>query len=139
MSGDPIDYRGLRGYIVAAPSVHPDGHRYQWVKEGDLPVVPQFLRPLLFPEPRVRKTPKDNPAIMQALEKEKDIVEIFRELGYDPKPWGNKSYLQCPFHTGDNTPSLVLYHKTNSFYCFGCEEFGDPLNVRRWINTGKLR
>lgn len=135
----PLDYRGIRGYIVGAPSIHPDGHRYQWVKDGPLPTVPEFLRSLLFPEPKVRRTPVDDPNIRKALDEEKDIVGIFRELGLDPKPWGKKAYLTCPFHKGDNTPSLVLYLETNSFYCFGCDEYGDPLNVRRWIKTGKLR
>lgn len=33
------------------------------------------------------------------------------------------NYCVCPFHKGDNTPSLKVYHK--SFYCFGCQKGGD--------------
>lgn len=29
-----IDTRGAGGYVVAAPSIHPDGHRYEWLNEG---------------------------------------------------------------------------------------------------------
>lgn len=29
----------------------------------------------------------------------------------------------CPFH-GDTKPSLVIYHDTKSFYCFGCHRHG---------------
>lgn len=29
----------------------------------------------------------------------------------------------CPFH-GDNKPSLVIYYKTKSYYCFGCGKYG---------------
>lgn len=135
-----VDYRGIRGYVVGSPSVHPRGHRYNWARSGEvLPSVPDELRPLLFPETKVRKSQPNDPKIAEALNKEKNIVEIFEEMGYKITPWGNKAYLQCPFHEGDNQPSLVLYLKTNSFYCFGCDAWGDPLNVRRWQKTGKLR
>lgn len=140
MSGERVDYRGLRGYIVGSPSVHPKGHKYQWARSGEvLPAVPDLLRPLLFPVARVRKTEHKDPQIQKALEQEKSVVEIFEEMGYKITPWGNKAYLHCPFHKGDNQPSLVLYLKTNSFFCFGCEAWGDPLNIRQWQKTGKLR
>ena len=138
INGDPVDYRGIRGYIVGAPSIHPDGHKYLWSRSGILPAIPRELRSFLFPEPRVRKTAVNDPVITKRLEDEKNIVEIFQEMGYEPRPWGNKAYLNCPFHKGDNTPSLVLYPNTNSFYCFGCDAWGDPLNVRKWQATGEL-
>ncbi len=136
----PIDYRGTRGYIVAAPSIHPDGHRYQWVKDGDLPPIPRFLWSYLFPPRRVgREDRASRPAWVDVrLAEEKDIVSIFREMGLEAKAWGSKAYLHCPFHTGDNQASLVLYLKTNSFTCFGCGATGDPLNVREWIDYGTM-
>jgi DNA primase len=33
----------------------------------------------------------------------------------------------CPIHHGDTNPSLVIYEKTNSFYCFGCNVGGDVI------------
>ncbi len=33
----------------------------------------------------------------------------------------------CPFHE-DHNPSLVVYPKTRSFYCFGCRVHGDAIN-----------
>lgn len=37
-----VDWRGRRGYVVAPPSVHPDGHRYLWDFEygPDTPLEP---------------------------------------------------------------------------------------------------
>lgn len=54
-----VDYRGVGGYVVAPPSVHPDGHRYVWVNPDlrDLREVPDWFRKHLvrhIPEQTVR-------------------------------------------------------------------------------------
>ncbi|MCI9658719.1 MAG: DNA primase [Lachnospiraceae bacterium] len=35
-------------------------------------------------------------------------------------------YINCPFHTGDRTPSLKVYQK--DFYCFACGAHGDVIS-----------
>lgn len=40
---------------------------------------------------------------------------------------GNGNIL-CPLHGDNKTPSLHLYHDTNTFYCFGCQAGGDVIN-----------
>jgi Bifunctional DNA primase/polymerase, N-terminal len=37
--GPKIDTRGLGGYIVAVPSIHPSGVRYRWL-DPDVPILP---------------------------------------------------------------------------------------------------
>ncbi len=38
-------------------------------------------------------------------------------------------FVQCPFHTGDNTASLKLYPgKGGGFYCFGCKAHGSVID-----------
>ena len=34
---------------------------------------------------------------------------------------GDKYFICCPFHKGDDTPSLCIYPEDNRWYCFGCE------------------
>ena len=34
-------------------------------------------------------------------------------------------FVKCPFHRGDNSASLKIYDKTNTYYCFGCGAGGD--------------
>ncbi len=41
------------------------------------------------------------------------------------KTWQRWNIL-CPFHD-DRTGSLKLYPQTNSFYCFGCQKWGTPI------------
>ena len=35
-----IDLRGDGGYVVAPPSIHPSGKRYEWVKGSGLDDIP---------------------------------------------------------------------------------------------------
>ena len=50
----------------------------------------------------------------------KDIYE--RIIGVSVK--GN---IKCPFHEGDDTPSLHLYE--DHFFCFGCGKAGKPATL----------
>lgn len=38
------------------------------------------------------------------------------------------SMAPCPFHA-DSTPSLKVYEKNNTFYCFGCDKWGSVIDV----------
>ncbi len=52
------------------------------------------------------------------------ILQIAEDLGLDVK----RHRMVCPFHE-DDTPSLVLYPHTNSFYCFGCAKTGNGISL----------
>lgn len=55
-----VDTRGDGGYILAAPSVHPNGGRYRWLAKTVPPMVPGWLLRLLRKMPRERThTPVD--------------------------------------------------------------------------------
>jgi hypothetical protein len=34
-----VDFRGKNGYVIAPPSVHPDGNRYRWVNRFGMILV----------------------------------------------------------------------------------------------------
>lgn len=55
-----VDTRGDGGYVLAAPSVHPNGGRYRWLAKTVPPMVPGWLLRLLRKMPRERThTPVD--------------------------------------------------------------------------------
>lgn len=41
------EIRGANGVIVAAPTPHPEGGEYRWMRTGPLPVIPDFLAEML--------------------------------------------------------------------------------------------
>lgn len=36
-------------------------------------------------------------------------------------------FIACPFHSGDNSPSLKIYPGSRGFHCFGCGAHGDVI------------
>lgn len=43
---------------------------------------------------------------------------------------GQNYFCCCPFHKGDDTPSLCIYGDSNTWYCFGC---GAGSSIYDWI------
>lgn len=58
-----LDLRGDGGFVVAPPSVHPSGHVYAWLNEGEIAPLPDWLVELTRPKPEPR--PVEIPQIHQ--------------------------------------------------------------------------
>lgn len=142
MFGSSVDFRGQNGYIVAPPSIHPNGHAYKWARGHmlELPDAPDWLMNELFPPtPPTSRRPRieqDGP-IADTLSR-LDIADEFIRAGCVLRKVGTRFHTRCIFHS-DDTPSLVIYPETQSFYCFGCLAWGDALNLHAFLRTGKLR
>ena len=56
----------------------------------------------------------------------KQDVRIEELIGIERKAYG-RSQINCPIHT-EKTPSCVIYHNQNSFYCYGCHVGGSVID-----------
>jgi hypothetical protein len=86
--GPGLDTRAAGGYIVAPPSVHPNGNRYSWLPGRDpwsvpLPEAPGWLLDLLDPPkperpavPRTKARPSTTPYVAKAFERELEAVAL---------------------------------------------------------------
>ena len=53
------------------------------------------------------------------------IDRLVYELGYEPNFRRN---IRCMLHE-DRTASMTLYQQTNTYYCHGCHQGGDVINL----------
>ena len=71
-----------------------------------------------------------------------DILEILQDEKYrsrflDFRPGRIRSECRCPFHH-EKTPSFLLYHETNSFYCWGCKVGGRAFQLILLLEDGDM-
>ena len=72
---------------------------------------------------------KYNGEQLKAMADKIDIVEYIGQTEQLHRK-GNNYFIKCPFHSGDDTPSLCIYPDTNKWYCFGC---GAKSSIYDWI------
>jgi DNA primase len=73
---------------------------------------------------------------IEQIKQRNPIEEVMSRHGLVLLRSGSKLAGRCPFHD-DETPSLVVYPETRSFYCFGCGASGDVIDfVRRTQGVG---
>jgi hypothetical protein len=78
-----LDVRGDGGYVVAPPSIHPNGRKYKWEVEltGELPEMPGELSRLITPESNHRDSDRgrfDSSVVWKGIPEGQRDHELFR-------------------------------------------------------------
>lgn len=137
-----VDFRGVNGYIVAPPSIHPSGSKYRWVRtQPPMPAEPTiWLLDLVLRSDKMTPNQRPTSALHAGLRDKTDIVAAFNDVfpGEPVRRLGSRWVMRCQFHN-DRTPSLVLYPENQTFYCFGCGAWGDAINLELYRREGRLR
>lgn len=124
-----LDFRGVNGYIVASPSRHPNGHQYQWARDGVLDEAPDWLMAILTPKKETAANKSwEVGSIMEAWAATFGALIPTTQVGMNYRA-------NCPWHD-DSTPSFYLYPESNTLYCFGCDEWGDTLDIIKSFQEG---
>lgn len=138
-----VDFQSANAYIVAPPSLHPNGHTYNWDAirgpNTALPVLPEWLSNLLdttrpIAAPPVVKYRSDiwgnlTPIATPYEMTRPPVLDIAVLLGLPVKRVGSHFLTNCLFHE-DSTPSLELYPAENTFWCHGCRVGGDSHQLK---------
>jgi len=64
------------------------------------------------------------------LKSEISLHRLVEAQGHTVIRQGKDVSIRCPFHEGDNTPSLIISPDSNLFHCFACEAAGSVID---WV------
>ena len=67
---------------------------------------------------------------IERIKNEVSVQRLIEAAGIELKKSGRDLLAQCPFHAGDDTPSLVVTPSKNLWHCFGCGAAGGPID---WV------
>lgn len=120
--GPGVDVKA-NGYIVAPPSLHPSGRRYEWEDDpADVPLADVPERWLEEMRPRVRQR-SSTPTLGES----DDPLKRIPAHAYVPKLTGRTvegGWVQCPFHKNgeERTPSFSV--NGTLWACYACDPLG---------------
>ena len=75
-------------------------------------------------------------AVIEQIKRDISLLRLVEQQGYQPKRQGKDYAISCPFHKGDNTPSLIISPKSNLYHCFGCGAAGSVID---WVMKTQQR
>ncbi|MDH3226873.1 MAG: bifunctional DNA primase/polymerase [Thermoleophilia bacterium] len=134
-----LELKAAGAAVVAPPSLHASGRRYEWIPERspwemELAPPPDWLRALaqgaeIEHGPR---HPLGDPGVRTQAERD-EFADVW--LQADIEVQAGDRYYKCPFHE-DHHPSLHIDADGCRWYCFGCRRGGGTGVLRRLLGDG---
>jgi hypothetical protein len=121
-----LELKAERATVIAPPSIHASGGRYEWLPglgpdDVELAPLPEWLEALAHGDPEARaRHPLAEPPIRTRSE-QAEFAAAWERAGLILRP-GDHYYL-CPFHP-DTHPSLHIDADGCRWFCFGCRRGG---------------
>jgi len=116
-----VDIRGAGGYIVAPPSVHPNGNRYTWLDCEEIPTDPPALSPVWLLNAAGEQKKNGMPPVSEVIPKGVQHDTLFR---YACSMWGGKT----KFTEAEVLAATLILSKR-------CEEVPPEKNVEKIVHS----
>lgn len=119
--GPGAELKADRGLIVAPPSRHASGRRYEWIDYSVEPAtLPRWVGSLVTP-PAPKGASSHQAGPVRTESEQAEFREAWARVGVDLVA-GDAHYI-CPFHD-DHHPSLHIDAEGCRWFCFGCRKGG---------------
>lgn len=121
------DVQGDGKQVVGANSIHPNGNKYELIKDIDLAyidyselkanIIPYDKKPKKeLPKEEPKQKPSEDNDFISTLKSYVKIPDLLRDLGIDT----SRNPTECPFHSSKGGKCLGF--KDETAHCFHCEE-----------------
>lgn len=138
---EELRFQGEGSYVVMCGSIHPTGRRYDHFSGSPFEIKRYPVSIVDDIEKRweryhgIDKIEEKGVSVARMTRRRKNLEEYKRKLGMSVierfvKPvrrYGRYWQGICPFHK-DTDPSFTVYEDSLSWYCFGCQKYGDVIS-----------
>ena len=138
---EELRFQAEGSYVVACGSIHPTGKEYSHYEVSPIEIKKYPVSILEDIENawkryhNLDKIEEKRKIVKESTTRGRDLEEFKKKVGMkliekyvEPKRrYSNYWQGLCPFHD-DHDPSFTVYEDTNSWYCFGCQKYGDIIN-----------
>jgi hypothetical protein len=105
--GPKLDFKGVGGYVAAPPSIHPDGHHYEWLLAPDDKYPPMRMPEPLRAELVKRRALREQAMVGKAMRKPVPVEDRIPGLIYNDV--SHQGVIDAVRNAGDGNRNNLLF------------------------------